>query len=802
MSTTAPPSPPCSAKEHARLLRQLQSGYEALDKGKPESALDVFLAIAESAPWLAASWHGLGLASHESGNHTDSLRFLRQACSLSPQTGVYWRDLARVLLAGREPEAALQAADRALGSDEKDALAHFLRAQALADLRRFPESIDAYGVVLALEPGSPMALNNLGNIMRALGQHSEAKELYRMALRSDPAYVEAWHNLGAIHALSQEWPEAASCEAEALRRKPDFWQAFLGLGMALTQQKQFAEARICLERALALAGENPDVLIELGNLAISEHRGEDALRYYVRAANADPNYAGALINAGNLLRINGAHAEALALAERVIALHPAHAGAHNLAGNCLGDLGRMRDALAAFQKAVEQNPADSVAFSNLLYNLNFHSAFSREHVAALHLAWGRSMEARVASSRIAPRTPLRAGKRLRVGYVSGDFRRHSVMYFLGPILRRHDRARFEVFCYSNLDREDSLTRQIRKMDLLWRDITALTDEAACRQIVDDQIDLLVDLSGHTGGNRLGIFARKPAPLQITYLGYPNTTGLAGIDYRIVDAITDPVSGDGAQDPGALYAERLARLPGSFLCFSPPGESLEPAGAAHPGDPSIHVFSIPVLPGTPESRRGFLTFGTFNNSKKIDVEAAMVWGEAMRAIPGCRLLLKGKAYQNALAREQLFVILRQGGIRPEQVELRGDAPSLVDHLAQYNDIDIALDTFPYNGTTTTCEALWMGVPVITLAGSAHASRVGASLLHAVGHPEWVAESPSAFVAACCSLAADPKRREELRQQLRAELLQSPLMDEVGFVGRLESFYQQAWEDLCRRASVEL
>jgi predicted O-linked N-acetylglucosamine transferase (SPINDLY family) len=783
-------------------LRQIQAGYEAIEAGKPDRALDLFLGVAEVEPGLAAAWHGLGLASNLSSRPEDSLRFLRQACSLSATTGFYWRDLARVLLAAGEAEQALDAADRAIASDPNDALAYFLRAQSLSDLQRVPDAIDAYGKVLALQPNSPMALNNLGNLMRAVGQLAEAMDLYRMALRADPAHVEAWHNLGAIHALRLEWSQAASCQAEAVGRKQDFWQAYLGLGMALTQQKQYQEARVCLERALAIAGESPDVLMELGNLATSEHRGEDALRFYVRAANADPRYTGALINAGNLLRINGAHQEALALAERVVSLEPANAAGHNLAGNCLGELGRMRDALAAFQKAVESDPGNQTAFSNLLYNLNFHSAFSREQVAALHRAWGRNIEAHASESRIAPRARLVRDKRLRIGYVSGDFRRHSVMYFLGPILRLQDRSRFELYCYSNLDREDSLTRQIRQLNLVWRDITPLSDIAACRQIVDDEIDVLIDLSGHTGGNRLGIFARKPAPLQATYLGYPNTTGLSVMDYRIVDAITDPPADDRGEGSDAFCSELLARLPGSFLCFSPPAENLASTSMPVPDAAANDPFSVPILPGTPESRRGFVTLGTFNNSKKIDVETAVAWGAAMRAIPDCRLLLKGKPYQNAQAREHLFRILAQGGISPQRVELRGNAPSLEGHLAQYNDIDIALDTFPYNGTTTTCEALWMGVPVVTLAGRVHASRVGASLLHSLGRPAWIAHSPKEFAEACRSLAADPAGRTQLRQQLRGDLVRSPLMDEASFVRRLEAFYLQAWTELCARSTVNI
>lgn len=793
-SRTATSSPP---EGGAALLKAIEAGYRALEQSRYTQALDHFLAASETAPQLPAAWHGLGLASEALGSREDAVRFLKKACTLSERTALYWRDLGRSLLNAGEAEAALGSAEKALALEADDSVAMFVRAQALADLRRYPEAIEAYGQVLALQPDSPMALNNLGNVMRAIDRLDEAGELYRMALRADPGHAEAWHNLGAIHSFRQEWPQAAACEAEAVHHRANFWPGFLGLGLALSQQKRYDEAHTCLERARAIAGEHPDVLMELGNLAVARHRGDEAMQWYLRAANADPRYNGALINAGNLLRINGRHEEALALAVRAIGQNPGDAIAHNLAGNCLSELGRMREALQSFQRAVECDPRDRIAFSNLLYNLNFHSAFSPEHVFALHRSWGRDTAERVRNSRMEPKTALAPGKRLRVGYVSGDFRRHSVMYFLGPILRRHSRDRFEVFCYSNLDREDSLTAQIKQLDLHWRDITPLSDEAACRRIVEDEIDILVDLAGHTGGNRLGIFARKPAPLQCTYLGYPNTTGLPTMDYRIVDGITDPPSAGDAH-----CTEGLARLPHGFLCFSPPGNQfdtvLDDAGRLQP----FHVFSQEIALELPERRCGYLTLGTFNNSKKIDVESAVLWGQALAALPGSKLLLKGKAYQNLQSRENLFRVLAQGGISSDRVELRDSTPTLAGHLAQYNDVDIALDTFPYHGTTTTCEALWMGVPVVTLAGKCHASRVGASLLRMLGRPEWVAESTKGFAEACTRLASDPEARLSLRQSLRREMLASALMDEAGFVAALETFYETAWRELCSRGPERL
>lgn len=771
------------------LLADIETGYRAIHEGRAERVIDLLLSVVEQAPAIAAGWHVLGLACEANGGAEDAERFLAKACNLSGQTALYWKDLGRVYLSRNHFDAALAALDRSLSLDASDTITHYLRGQACSSLKRYTDAIDSFGVVLQRQPESAPALNSLGNVMRAIDRLVEAMDLYRMALKVNPEHMESWHNLGVIHALRKEWKESAACEAAAVTRRPQFWQAYVGLGLALSQQKLYDDAEPCFHQALAIAGDKPDILIELGNLAAGRQNGAEAMEWYRRAMNADPNYVGAFLNAAGLLRINGALEEALSLSEHVRQLDPTNTNAHNMIGNCLSELGRVREALGSFQSAVELDPADSVAHSNLLYNLNFHTAFGRGQIATLHAAWGRMEERRVQNVRVSPRTRPDLRKRLRIGYVSADFRRHSVMYFLAPILRRHARDECEIYCFSSVDREDEVTRQVRQMGIVWRDITAMPDMQACRQIVDDEIDILVDLAGHTGGNRLGIFAHKPAPVQCTYLGYPNTTGLRSIDYRIVDAITDPLD---TADP--YCTEALVRLPRGFLCFS------EPDLASEPGSEDQPQVELRLNPELPEKRHGRLTFGTFNNNKKIDAETIRLWGRLLSAFPEAQILLKGRAFRNREVRETIHRRFAQEGVSSDRILLRIQQRSLAEHLNQYNDVDIALDTYPYNGTTTTFEALWMGVPVVTVCGESHASRVGASILTTLGHPEWVAHNDDEFVEACRKIIANRDRRSALRLGLREELRKGNLMDESGFVLQLEAFYREAWRRYCEQQSL--
>jgi predicted O-linked N-acetylglucosamine transferase (SPINDLY family) len=364
------------------------------------------------------------------------------------------------------------------------------------------------------------------------------------------------------------------------------------------------------------------------------------------------------------------------------------------------------------------------------------------------------------------RTPDR---RLRIGYVSPDFGDHPVGRFLLPLLEQHDRSQLEIFCYSNSPANDRLTARLRAGADQWRNIMGLSDESVAGQIRGDAIDILVDLSGHTSGNRLLVFARKPAPVQVSYLGYPATSGLSAIDYRLTDPLSDP---PGATDP--FHVETLYRLPHTNWCFEPQAS--------------------PVLTAPPSTRTGHLTFGSFSNFAKITPPLLQLWRRILDAVSNSRMVLKNSSLQPASVRERIRIHLNAQGIN-DRVDLLGPQPDYANHLNQYQQMDIALDTFPYNGTTTLCDALWMGVPAITLSGQSHVSRVGLSLLTNIGLPELIAATPDEYVDIAVDLAKDPHRLATLRSTLRDRMTKSPLMDAPKFARDVEAAYRHMWRNWC-------
>jgi predicted O-linked N-acetylglucosamine transferase (SPINDLY family) len=383
-----------------------------------------------------------------------------------------------------------------------------------------------------------------------------------------------------------------------------------------------------------------------------------------------------------------------------------------------------------------------------------------------HLEWGRKFADPLMPASTKFSNPSAEGRKLRIGYVSPDFKRHSVSYFFEPLLERHDRSRFEVTLYANLHRPDEVTARLQEKCDRWRDIITLSDHEAAEQIRADQIDVLVDLAGRTLGNRMLLFARKPAPVQVTYLGYPETTGLRAIDWRITDELADP--------PGTteqFHTEKLWRVPAPFVRYRPPEQS-------------------PAVASAPAAANGYITFGSFNKAAKAGDETIALWSKVLRASPTSRLIVKALGLRTVGSRQRLLDGFAAQRIDRARIALIEGAQSLQEHLAMYGRVDVALDTFPYHGTTTTCEALWMGVPVVSLAGPVHVSRVGVSLLTAVGHPDWATTSAEAFVAKTLELAPF---EDAQRQHLRQEMVASPLCDAAGLAISLELAYQQMFSE---------
>jgi predicted O-linked N-acetylglucosamine transferase (SPINDLY family) len=442
-------------------------------------------------------------------------------------------------------------------------------------------------------------------------------------------------------------------------------------------------------------------------------------------------------------------------------------------GRCLVACGKVDEAIPVVRKALALDPGNEAVHSGLLLMMNYSSNISAADIYNESLRWGESFGQKTQKVSV-PDLVTSGEKRFRIGYVSPDFRGHAVSYFCTSLFKGHDRSKFEITCYSNVANPDDMTERIRNLADNWRDVYGIPDAELARLIKEDRIDILVDLAGHTGGNRLKVFALKPAPIQVTWLGYPGTTGLSAIDYRLTDAIADP---EGEAD--AVHVEDLVRLPQGFLCYAPP------AGA-------------PDVVSPPCETNGYVTFGSFNRLEKISPETASAWGEILRRIPRSRLLIKQKSFQEHESREIFLAFLRNSGIPNEQVVAVPYMKSLADHLGMYGSVDMSLDTYPYNGTTTTCESLWMGVPVITLRGNRHASRVGASILSMVGMPELIAGSEADYVELAVLLATDRIRLQSLRSSLRNRVSESPLADSTKFARQVEDAYVRMWH-ACRNSS---
>jgi predicted O-linked N-acetylglucosamine transferase (SPINDLY family) len=373
-----------------------------------------------------------------------------------------------------------------------------------------------------------------------------------------------------------------------------------------------------------------------------------------------------------------------------------------------------------------------------------------------------------------PRDRADPDRRLRIGYVSRDFRLHSVAYFIEPVIAHHDRAGYGIYCYYLAADHDDTTQRLSQSADVWREAHgASVDEIAAR-IYADEIDILVDLGGHTKLNRLGVFSRKPAPVQATWLGYPDTTGLASIDYRITDTVADP---PGLTDE--IHTERLLRLEPPFVCYQPPHES-----------PAVDL----------RETAGDVVFGSFNMLIKLNGPLIDMWAQILKAVPDSRLLIKSGLLEHDEAVWRVHERFEKAGIARSRVELRALTQHRMDHLAAYGEVDVALDTFPYNGATTTCEALWMGVPVVTLAGESHMSRVGASLLTAVGLSNLISASTAEYVQTAVALGRDPALRRALRAGMRDRLAASALLDHAGFTRKLEGALRRAWRAWCESSRL--
>jgi len=645
------------------------------------------------------------------------------------------------------------------------------QAQALHQAGRLPQAEALYRQILSAEPSHPEALQYLGVLAHQVGKSDIAIELISKAVRCRPDYVEAYYNLGIVLLVQGKMDEAVTAFCKALSLKPDYVEAHNNLGNAHLAQGKLKEAISSYRRALALRPDYIDAHYNLGNALRDLGDAEEACVSYRRALNLKPDYVKACYNLGKILQELGKPNEAAVSYRRALTLQPDYVDAHNNLGNAHLAQGKLDEAIASFQRALALKPDSVKAYSNQLLCLNYLPDISQKEIYEKSLQWDGQIARTVPEKKYISATNKEPAQKLKIGYVSSDFREHSVAYFIEPVLKSHNREDVEIYCYANVKNPDDRTRRLQRESDHWCFISGKPDIEVAERIRSDGIDILVDLGGHTAGSRLLVFAYKPSPIQITWLGYPNTTGMGTIDYRLTDAIADPVG-----EADNLHSEELIRLEHGFLCYEPD-------------------VSAPAVSPLQSLEVGHITFASFNNLSKITPEVVRLWADILHQVSRSRLILKSKGLGDEMTKARYRELFAKQGIPEERLELHGWIASKGHHLGLYRNVDIGLDTFPYNGTTTTCEALWMGVPVVTLCGNRHAARVGASIMHHAGMVELVAHSMEEYAAVAVSLAHDQDRLRTLRGTLRQKLFESRLMDRGLFVETLEKTYREMWCRWC-------
>jgi protein O-GlcNAc transferase len=619
-------------------------------------------------------------------------------------------------------EAELLARD-ALDLDPEDALLHAYLGSILMARGNVTEALPQYQMAIQQQPGVAAYYNELGNALAACGDFEAAAVALREAAKLSPELPEIHNNLGNVRRASGDRIMAAEDYRQALELRSEYPEAWSNLGVVLQELDDLDGAEDAYRKAIKIDDGNSFALTHLG---------------VVLAAK------------GELTAAESAHRSA-------IASNPNLPAPHNNLGIVLKDQSCLDEALQSYERAMQMNLTEPSIRSNALLARCCLPNIREDSLYVQHMIFGERFETRRETDFSMSE---RSGARLRIGYISPDFYSHSVASFIEPIIEAHDRDEFNIICYSDVIGGDEVTRRLKASANMWCDTAQESDDELYQRIVADKIDILVDLAGHTGNNRLPIFTRRAAPVQVNWIGYPATTGLSQMDYRITDRWADPEG-----DADRWHSESLLRLEPGFLCYRAPDDA-----------------PLPEIPdGAP------LTFGSFNNFAKINDAVLDVWAGLLQAQPTARLLLKCRQLADCGVRRRLVEAFGARSVSVDRLALHGRIDSRTDHLALYGEVDVALDTFPYNGTTTTCEALWMGVPVVTMTGKRHAARVGESLLRRGGWDAWVAKSPEEYVKIACELVRNRPAPSEVRDQFAS----SSVMDGKVVAAALEASYREIW-----------
>ena len=677
-----------------------------------------------------------GVPLHQAGRLAEAEACYRQALTLDPTHAEALHLLGLLAHQVGRPDLAVTLIQQAVGVAADRPPYYLNLGAALQALGRLDDAIIACRQALALRPAYPEALSNLGIMLQALGRIDEAVPCFQRAITLAPGYADAHFNLGVAHQTDGRPDLALTSYRAALAARPIYPAAQYNLGNALRELRQF----------------------------------DAAVEAYRAVLTLDPGHIDAQNNLGVALQELGDRDGALACFERTVALNSAYQQAHTNLGHLLRDRGRFDEAIQSYRRALALQPDDAEAHSGLILVLDHHAGATPADRLAERRAWNERHAAPLtAAARLHTNNP-NPDRTLRVGYVSGDFYYHSAGSSFAQVILNHDAAQVESVCYATVKKADAQTERFKAAAAIWRDVTSLTDEAVAEQIRADQIDILVDLGGHSASGRLRIFAQRPAPVQITAWGYATGTGLDAIDYLFTDPVAVPPASE------RWYSEQVAHLP-SIVCFEP-------------------AANLPAVVPPPMLERGTVTFGSFNRATKLSDAALDLWAQVLAAVPGSRMVLKSPGLDDTENRTRILGHFARRGVGPERIEILGQTP-ISEHVAAYGQIDIQLDPFPHGGGATSFEGLVQGVPCVTLLGELIQGRLTASFLSQIGLEELIAQTPDKYIEIATRLSASPARLQAERETLRQRVLAAPVGNGPAYTRAVEAAYRELWGRWCAR-----
>jgi len=707
----------------------VQTGLAHHQAGQLTQASSAYQQALKTNPNHPDALHLLGMIAHQIGNHSLAAELINQAIQIAPHSPNYYCNLGTVLQAQNKYDEAIACFRKALSIESNNAVYHYNLGHALQSHGQPQAAVASYRIAASLAPDNVATWSNMGHTLQAMGEVDQAIESYRQAISIAPNLAEMHFNLGAALSAQGQFDLAIASYRQAIMLFPEYAQAHCNLGAALLAQKNFDGAIESYRRAIGISPNLSEAHYNLGIALQAQNKLDDAIASYSKTLELQPKFVEGYCNLGNALRA----------------------------------CGRLQNAIECYQTALAIKPDYANAYSNLLFLQSYHDVTSP--LDYLNQARGWELACLPANVRHAARgkkfiRPPLSGRRLKVAYISGDFRKHAVSYFMEQLFALHDRSKIELFAYSNNRSRDAITERLNELVDHWIPIAAMSDEKVCEQMEADKIDVLIDLSAHSAHNRLGVFARRAAPVQASYL-YFASTGLSEMDYWIGDEILTPPELDDQ------FSEKIWRLPRVWLSYK--------------------TISEAPVPNWHPTSDGTIWLGCFNNLGKITPDTLRLWAQILHELPTSRLLLKNKELADAGNRNRILSELASHGIVAERIDLQPGS-DWNDYMAQHDRLDIALDPVGgHGGGTSTCDALWMGVPVIHLMGKHVGSRFAASLLNAIGHHEWIAHSEAEYVNKVIDLAKNVELRKQLRPSQRNAMALSPLCDARGLALALEDAY---------------